>query len=47
MHCDVVAERLQRLARKGLVSAFDLLQAHNVRLSFLKPRLEVVHALAD
>ena len=32
MNRDVVAERLDRLARKGLVDAFDFLQADDVGL---------------
>ena len=32
VHGDIVAERLERLAREGLVDAFDFLQADDVRL---------------
>ena len=37
MHRDVVAERLQWLARKGFVDAFRLLQADHVRLALREP----------
>jgi hypothetical protein len=47
MNRDVVAERFQRLARESLIRAFDLLQAEDVGLPLLEPRLQVVRALAD
>jgi hypothetical protein len=47
MHGHVVAERLERLAREGVVSAFDLLQADNVGRPLLEPGLQIIHALTD
>ena len=46
VHGDVVAERLERLAREGLVHAFDLLQADDVGRALLEPGQQVVHAAA-
>ena len=37
MHGDVVAKAFKRLAREGLVHAFDFLQADDVGLAFLEP----------
>src|SRR5581483_11228769 len=47
MHRHVVAERLQRLPREGIVGALDLLQADDVGLALLEPGLEAIHALAN
>ena len=47
MHRHVVAEPFQRLAREGLVGAFDLLQADDVGAALLQPGGQAVHALAD
>ena len=47
MNRDIIAQRLQRLARKRLVDAFGLLQADDVGLTLLQPGGEVVDALLD
>ena len=44
---DVVAERLDGLARKRLIDAFDFLQADDVGRAVLQPDHEVVEPLAD
>jgi hypothetical protein len=43
----VVAERFDRLARKGLIDAFDFLQANDIGRAVLQPAHEVVAALPD
>src|SRR3569623_1577807 len=43
---DVVAERLDRLARKRLIDAFDLLQADEIGLALLQPCQQMIEALA-
>ena len=45
MHGDVVAERLERLARKGIVDAFGFLQADDVGLAFGEPGHRGIEAL--
>src|SRR5205807_8035892 len=47
VHRDIVPHRLQRLAWKGLVNAFGLLQAQHVGLSLREPSGQVVHSLLD
>ena len=47
MHCNIVAERLERLARKGVVDAFGLLQADDVGLPLGEPGGQIIHSLLD
>src|SRR5258706_53620 len=47
VHRNVVSQRLDGLAREGLVDAFGLLQAGHVRLTFLKPGQDIVEPLLD
>ena len=47
MDGDIVAKRLDRLARKGVVQTFRFLQAHDVGRPLLKPDNEAIHTLLD
>ncbi len=47
VHCDIVAERLERLAREGFVHALGLLQADDVGPPLQEPGGQVVHSLLD
>ena len=47
VHCDIVAEGFQWLARKGVVDALGLLQADDVRLPLGQPGRQVVDSLLD
>ncbi|CKY09723.1 Uncharacterised protein [Mycobacterium tuberculosis] len=44
---DVVAKRLDRLARESLIDALDFLQADNVRRPLLEPCQQMIQPLAD
>ena len=44
---DVVAERLDLEPRKGVIDAFDFLQADDVRLALLQPADEMLDPLSD
>ena len=41
VHGDVVAERLERLAREGVVDTFDFLQADDVGCALVEPGQQV------
>ena len=45
VHRDIVAQRLNRLARKGIVDALGLLQADDVGLPLGQPGGEVINSL--
>ena len=47
MHGDVVTERLEGVARKGVVDAFGFLQADDVGRAFLQPGDGAVDPLLD
>jgi hypothetical protein len=47
VHRNIVAHGLKRLARKGGVDAFGLLQANDIRLALGQPGQQVVQPLLD
>src|SRR5262249_44439622 len=47
MNGDIVAERLERLARKRIIDAFGFLQAHDVWLALVEPGHRRIKALLD
>src|SRR5262249_49608971 len=47
VHCNIVAERLQRLARERVVDTLGFLQADHVRLPLRQPGGPGVHSVPD
>ncbi len=47
VHGEIIAERLERLAREGVVDAFGLLQADDVGLALGEPGDRGIDALLD